>query len=351
MTHKCYFVPKQLIEKLPTKKKIEEQKGIDDSLRDRRKNFLKHPVERNSILAVMRKKTTHKEVRRLFDSKNSYNLTDEPIITDTQTHSSAPSANDALQLANLAYDFFHDKFHQESFDGKNSPIDIHINYGKKYNNAFYDGLQLVFGNGDGKYFRTFLTIDILMHELTHAVTDHNCGLVYENQPGALNEHLSDVFAMALKQRRLRERASQASWVVGEGIFTGSIKGNGIRTFKNEPAFNDPVLGLDDQPKHMDNYMDLPNSDEGDYGGVHINSGIPNRAFYEFCLMAEKEVSDEWVNRSWKAPLEIWFDTYRRINPNTDFRKFAYATVRATKSLHPQLQTQILKAWESVGIKV
>jgi Zn-dependent metalloprotease len=157
--------------------------------------------------------------------------------------------------------------------------------------------------------------------------------------------------MALKQRQTKERASTASWIVGEGIFTTRIKGRGIRSFKNEPAFDDPILGLDDQPKHMDDYQDLPNDEEGDYGGVHTNSGIPNRAFYEFCVLAEKEVSDEWVNRSWKAPLEIWFDTYHRIRSNADFRKFAYATVRATKSLHPQLQTQILKAWETVGIKV
>lgn len=355
MTHKCYFVPKQISNKLKEKDKSMQKDvntdQIDDSIRNIRKNFLKNPAQRNSILAAMRKKVTHEEVRRLFDSHNTYNLSEEPILVDKQTHSAQPSTNSALQLSNLAYDFFHDKFGQESFDGKNTPIDMHINYGQKYNNAFYDGLQLVFGNGDGKYFATFLTLDILMHELTHGVTDHQCGLIYENQPGALNEHISDTFAMCLIQRRARQRASQAAWIVGEGIFTSRINGKGIRTFKNEPAFDDPVLGLDDQPKHMDNYADLPNTEDGDYGGVHVNSGIPNRAFYEFCIMAEKEVTDEWSNRSWKAPLEIWYDTYHRIRSDATFKKFAYATVRATKSLHPQLQTQILKAWETVGIKV
>lgn len=272
-------------------------------------------------------------------------------MTDQQVHSSAPSTNEILQLSNLAYDFFHNKFDLESFDNKNSPIDIHINYGEKYNNAFYDGIQLVFGNGDGEYFKSFLLQDILTHELTHAVTDHQCGLVYEKQSGALNEHLSDVFAICLNQRLKKEKASTSSWVLGEGIFTDRINGKGIRTFKNEPAFDDPVLGKDDQPKHMNGYLDLPNTDEGDYGGVHANSGILNHAFHNFCIMTETEVSDEWTNRSWKAPLEIWFDTYPKIKPISSFRNFAYSTVKVTKDTHPELQTQILKAWESVGIKV
>ena len=100
---------------------------------------------------------------------------------------------------------------------------------------------------------------------------------------------------------------------------------------------------------MKDFKVLPNTDKGDWGGVHINSGIPNRAFYEFCMLVETELGDERVNYSWNAPAQIWFATYKRIKPNTQFKEFAQATISVCKRIHPQLAGQIKKAWQIVGV--
>ena len=100
----------------------------------------------------------------------------------------------------------------ESYDNENAPIDIHINFGQKYNNAFWDGKRMVFGTGDGKYFNTFLTQNVFTHEFTHAITEFKCGLKYENQSGALNEHLSDVFAVCGDHISIGQKPSEATWL-------------------------------------------------------------------------------------------------------------------------------------------
>lgn len=347
-----FFIPPIIAKKIPLEGNQEKkQKELDRQFREHRNYLNENPLKRDQFLAAARK-TVHKETRRLFDSKNTEDYPSDPVITDIQVHSSIPSQNDALQLANQAYDFFHDKFQWESFDGKSSPIDMYINFGDHYDNAFYDGLRFVFGNGDGEYFNTFLLQDVFTHELTHGVTDHKVkGLPYSNQQGALNEHLSDVFGVCLNQRLKREKATVASWIVGEGLFTSKVKGKGIRSFKDEPAYDDPVLGLDDAPKHMKDYQNLPNTDDGDYGGVHINGQILNHAFYNLCVAAETEVSDEWNNRSWKSPLQIWYDSYPFIKSNTNFSQFAKITLRVARDNHPELQTQVFNAWNEVGIPV
>jgi Zn-dependent metalloprotease len=347
--HICKIIPDDILEKLGDK--VDEETFLPDAdlskfLRENRQFLLANPE-----LKKPRRKVSHKEIRNLYDSKNQYEFTATPIATDEQIHSSKESKYPALQLANKTYDFFHNRFDLESFDNNNAPIDVHINFGQKYNNAFWDGKRMVFGNGDGTYFNTFLTQNVFTHELAHAVTEYQCGLKYENQSGALNEHLSDVFAVCIDQQILKQKPTVASWLIGEGVFnTTKLPGaKALRSFKNELAYNDKLIGKDPQPKHMSNFKNLPNTNDGDWGGVHINSGIPNRAFYEFCVLAETEVSDERTNYSWKAPVEIWFATYPRIKPINTFKEFALDTISVTKRIHPQLEKQIRKAWNIVGV--
>ena len=151
-----------------------------------------------------------------------------------------------------------------------------VHYEKNYDNAFWDGTQLVFGDGDGKVFDRFTKpIDVLGHELSHAVTQHTANLTYQGQSGALNESLSDVFGACIKQRHLGQAAEDADWLVGAGIFLPGINGKALRSMA-EPgtAYDDPLIGKDPQVGSMADYVDTTD----DNGGVHINSGIPNRAF-------------------------------------------------------------------------
>ena len=140
MTHNrrfCQFIPHNIIEKLP----------IDESEIELTKFFQEHRqfLMVNPELKKRRRVVTHKETRNLFDSANQYTFAEKPTLTEEQVHSSKPSTNLPLQLANKTYDFFHNKFNLESYDNENAPIDIHINFGQKYNNAFWDGKRMVFG--------------------------------------------------------------------------------------------------------------------------------------------------------------------------------------------------------------
>src|SRR5690606_25342549 len=112
--------------------------------------------------------------------------------------------------------------------------------------------------------RFTIAADIIGHELAHGVTQHTANLIYQGQSGALNESMSDVFGSLVKQRLLGHTAAEADWLIGEGLFTSNVNGTGIRSMK-EPgtAYDDPVLGKDPQPGHMNNYVQTPS----DNGGV------------------------------------------------------------------------------------
>ncbi len=121
---------------------------------------------------------------------------------------------------------------------------------------------------------------MIAHELTHGVTENTAGLEYHNQSGALNESMSDVFGSLVKQWALRQTAEQADWLIGAEIFTPGIEADALRSLKAPgTAYDNEEFGRDPQPDHMSSSCPLPDTEEGDWGGVHINSGIPNKAFY------------------------------------------------------------------------
>jgi len=216
-------------------------------------------------------------------------------------------------------------------------VSLTVHYGQDYDNAFWDGTQLVFGDGDGRVFGRFTQpVDVLGHELTHAVTEHTAGLVYRDQPGALNESVSDVFAACLKQRLLGQTPGEADWLIGEGIFLPGIQARALRDMAAPgTAYDDPALGRDPQVGHLDDYV----STSDDNGGVHLNSGIPNRAF-QLAAVAIGGSTWEGAGRVWYAAL-----TGGAVNPTSGFAAFAAATV-AVAGAHADA---VGAAWEEVGV--
>ncbi len=210
---------------------------------------------------------------------------------------------------------------------------------------------MVYGDGDEdlpedeRLFNRFtIAIDIIGHELTHGVTQYEAALVYRNQPGALNESFSDVFGSLVKQRALNQQANQADWLIGQGLFTANVKGVAIRSMKAPgTAYNDPVLGKDPQPGHMDDYVNTPN----DNGGVHINSGIPNRAFFV--------VATEIGGFAWEKAGKIWYVTLSdKLQAQSNFQNAADATYLVAADLFGDgslEQQAVKKGWAAVGITV
>jgi Zn-dependent metalloprotease len=289
--------------------------------------------------------------RIVYSANNTFNLPGQVIRQEGAPLTGDPAADEAYVGAGATYDLYWDIYKRNSLDGKGLRLDSTVHYGKNYENAFWNGQQMVYGDGDEdlppdqRIFNRFtIAIDVIGHELTHGVTQYTANLGYANQPGALNESFSDVFGSLVKQYRLGQPARDADWIIGKGLFTSNVMGVGIRSMKAPGmAYDDPVLGKDPQPATMQDYVNT----NMDSGGVHINSGIPNHAFY---LTAVEIGGDAWVKAG-----KIWFVTLRdKIKPNSNFQDAAnltYATAGELFGVNGLEQQAVRKGWAGVGINV
>jgi Zn-dependent metalloprotease len=222
-------------------------------------------------------------------------------------------------------------------------LDSSVHYSFDYDNAFWNGAQMVYGDGDGVIFQRFTkSLDVVGHELTHGVTQFEAALVYHDQPGALNESFSDVFGALTKQWKLKQTADKADWLIGAGLFAKGVNGVAIRSMKAPgTAYDDPRLGKDPQPAHMKDLF----KGSADNGGVHINSGIPNHAFYLVAITLG--------GNAWDRAGRIWYDTLTNmIGPNTTFKQAANATIRSASNLFgngSKEQKAVTSAWKAVGV--
>lgn len=256
------------------------------------------------------------------------------------------AVDEAFDGLGSTYDFFWDIYERNSIDDEGMPLDATVHYGQDYNNAFWNGQRMVFGDGDGDLMNRFtIALDIIGHELAHGVTEDEAGLVYMFQPGALNESMSDVFGSLIKQYVLKQTAAEADWLIGAGLFTGNVDGEALRSMKAPgTAYDDPVFGKDPQPQHMREF----NRTWQDNGGVHINSGIPNHAFYL--------VATELGGYSWERAGRIWYETLRDpgLRPQTQFQRFARLTVNVAEKLYGPDSDEhqaVRNAWDQVGVRV
>ena len=260
-----------------------------------------------------------------------------------------PAIDEAYDGAGHTWDLYYDVFGRNSVDNKGMHLLSTVHYGQGYDNAFWDGEQMVYGDGDEdlpepeRLFRRFtIAVDIIGHELTHGITQFEAKLAYYGQSGALNESFSDVFGSLVKQRILNHTASEADWLIGQDIFTSNVNGQAIRSMKSPgTAYDDPLLGKDPQPGHMKDYVNTVS----DNGGVHFNSGIPNRAFY-IC-------ANEIGGYAWKKAGRIWYKALRdRLKADTDFQEAADITFRIAGEEYgtgSKEQNAVKKGWAEVGI--
>ena len=287
--------------------------------------------------------------RTISDCASSMILSSATVVrTEDGPPSQDDSANRAFDGLGQTRDFYSEVFERDSLDGRGMRLNGFVHYGDGYNNAFWDGAEMVFGDGDGILFTDFTkSLDVIAHELTHGVTDFTAALKYHNQSGALNESISDVFGSLVKQWAAKQTADQADWLIGAEIFTPDIGGDALRSMKNPgSAYNSPATGKDPQPDHMSKYKQMPDTDEGDNGGVHINSGIPNKAFHLTAIGIG--------GNAWDAPGQIWYNALLASNPDTDFQEFANTTyLQASQRYGEQSAEQqaVLSAWKEVGIRI
>ncbi|WP_209370842.1 M4 family metallopeptidase [Brevibacterium renqingii] len=282
--------------------------------------------------------------RLIHDAQNTEVLPGELVRSEGQGPVDDAAANEAYDGLGASYALFSDAFSRDSLDGQGMPLMASVHYGKDYDNAFFDGRLMVFGDGDAEVFTGFTgSVSIIGHELSHGVISHTAALEYSGQPGALNEHCADVFGALTEQHAAGQNAEDADWLIGAGIFTPEVTGRALRSMI-EPgtAYDDDVLGRDPQPGHMDDFVVT----ESDNGGVHLNSGIPNRAF----ALAATAVGGP----AWESLGPVWYGvlTGEEITASTDFAAFAELTIAEAAEQFGEgsdVHDAVISGWEAVGI--
>ncbi|MFG3187726.1 M4 family metallopeptidase [Streptomyces omiyaensis] len=281
--------------------------------------------------------------RTVHDAQRRTGLPGVKVRDEGDAATADATVNRAYAGLGATFALFRDAFGRDSMDGAGLPLIATVHYDEKYGNAFWNGEQMVFGDGDDEIFLDFtLPVDVIGHELAHGFTQYTANLEYFSQSGALNESVSDVFGALVKQHALGQTADRADWLIGEGLFHPSVQGTALRSMKAPgTAYDDDVLGKDPQPAHMDDYVRTGR----DNGGVHINSGIPNHAFYL--------VATELGGHAWERAGLIWYDvmTSGVLAPETRFAEFAAATVAAARARYgdaAEIQA-VTKAWATVGV--
>ncbi|GAA1894646.1 M4 family metallopeptidase [Lapillicoccus jejuensis] len=286
--------------------------------------------------------------REIHDAQGTTTLPGELVRAEGAPATDDVSATEAYDGLGDTWTLYHSAFGRDSLDGKGLLLVATVHYDQRYDNAFWDGEQMVFGDGDGTYFTRFTAAkDVIGHELTHGVTQFTAGLTYVAQSGALNESVSDCFGSMVKQQALGQDVTQADWLIGQGLFTDRVQGVALRSMKAPgTAYDDPHLGKDPQPADMDGYDDLPHDQAHDNGGVHTNSGIPNRAFYLACTGIG--------GNSWEGAGPVWYDvlTGGRLAKDAQFADFARLTVEAAGARFgagSREESAVQEAWTTVKV--
>ncbi|HSG45552.1 MAG TPA: M4 family metallopeptidase [Anaerolineales bacterium] len=343
------IVPPHMLEEIATKGTKSQREIAMNTLKTSEQMRGQRRALSDFTGAVSRFAAVGGKERIVYNANNGTSLPGTPVRNEGDGPTSDAAVDEAYDGSGATYDLFKDIYDRNSIDANGMRLDSTVHYKKGYDNAFWNGEQMVYGDGDedqpveDRLFNRFtIAIDIIGHELTHGVTQFEAKLVYSFQSGALNESMSDVYGSLVKQRALNQTADQADWIIGAGLLTENVNGVGIRTMKDPgTAYDDPVLGKDPQPGHMDDYVNTVS----DNGGVHINSGIPNHAFY-FTAM-------ELGGYAWEKAGQIWYVTLRdKLSANSKFQDCANLTYVTAAELFGEgsiEQMAVKNGWAKVGI--
>ena len=313
-------IAQRAIKNLVETVKLRAKREFVASLKKSQVNLL-HP-------AAAKKKVVAKLNMQVYDMKHGTEPSGSQLVWDNGKiiKTLDKTAKNVVAAGSATWDLYYAIFGRNSVDNLGLLLKHYIHYSTKYNNAMWDGSEMVYGDGDGTIFGDFTSDpDIIGHELTHGVTQYASGLEYHVQSGALNESLSDVFGIMVKQRMLNQDAKTANWLIGENVLVGDKYALRSMSAPGTAYVNHPDLGTDPQPATMDKFVQLPDNSRGDWGGVHYNSGIPNYAFYVTAF--------DIGGNSWEKAGKIWYDamTDAALKPTAKFTDFKKLTIaHATK---------------------
>ncbi len=248
------------------------------------------------------------------------------------------TAKRAFVEASSVAKFYKTLFGRNSVDNAGMVLNSSVHYSIKYNNAFWNGSQMTYGDGDGNIFVDFTkSNDVIGHELTHGVTQYTLGLNYTNQAGGLNESMSDVFGSMFRQWEAKQDVTRADWLIGKEIMGPGATARGYSCLRD---MSNPAAShcLAPQPTKFSQYRDGMDP--------HESSGIPNFAFYKAAVAVG--------GKSWEKVGKIWYQTLAGFGPSPNMKMSAFA--RRTRSVagslfpsEPAVKASVDKAWKAVGL--
>jgi Zn-dependent metalloprotease len=343
MTCGCKFIPDEVLARLANDPKVpdfdraamERTIVVDQEMR-RVREATQSLIASSSMIAHSLVPLTKKPAIKVFDCKQGNILPGTPVPSPQ----SSPDQTVKRTFKNTGdfAKFLKQKFGRNSLDGQGMDLISSVHYGQKYNNAFWNGQQMTYGDGDGNIFVDFTRgNDVIGHELTHGLTQFTSQFVYSNESGGLNESMSDVFGSMFRQWQKNQTVTAADWLIGKDIIGPAAAAQGF-TCLRDMAKPGASHALAPQPSHFSQYV--PGM------GPHTCSGIPNNAFYRAAMKIG--------GRSWEKAGKIW---YRALSgygpsPNLTMKKFADRTRTAAGQLfpaQPAVKTAVDKAWAEVGL--
>jgi Zn-dependent metalloprotease len=228
--------------------------------------------------------------------------------TLTRSEATPPVADEVVNAAHdhakTVYDYMYGRFRRDSIDNAGMTIISTVHFAEGYNNAFWDGSQIVYGDGDGRFFAPLAqSLDVVAHELTHGITERTAGLYYSQQPGALNESFSDIFGILI---------DTANWEIGETVYTPETPGDALRSAADPTRYGDPSV--------WGEYLYAASSN--DNGAIHSNSGILNHIAYELATTIGRDKT-----------AQIFYRTLtQKLTANSDFLITRNLTIQACQEL-------------------
>lgn len=225
------------------------------------------------------------------------------------------AAVDAHVYAGVVYDHYKKVHGRNGLDGKGSPMLSSVHYGVQYQNSFWDGNSMSYGDGEGQGRAESCGLDVVGHEFTHGVTETTSALEYVGQSGALNESVSDIFAVFIEHGAKPDEVK--NWILFEDV------NNGFRDMKDPTKY--------DQPSNMSQFVNT----QQDNGGVHINSGIPNNLMALTTVGGTNPASKVVVpfGLGWEKSEKLWFRAaFTYFQARTSFAQAGQALMQAAKDL-------------------
>jgi Zn-dependent metalloprotease len=287
-----------------------------------------------------------------FDNRNTTGSTYRFTDTDNSWVGSTQRAGvDAHYGAGKTYDYYLNTHGRRGIDGNAGPayytsidgvtglVSSKVHYSTNYNNAFWNGSYMTYGDGDGSTFSPLVTLDICGHEMTHGVTERTAGLVYSGESGALNESMSDVLGSMVE--RYAQGETSNTWKIGEQAYTPATAGDALRYMNNTHAGGDP-----------DHYSERYTG-TSDNGGVHTNSGIGNFAFYLVAKGGTHHLGGSMTGIGTDAAAKIWYRALTSyMTSSTNFHGARVATLNAAAALYGSGSTNynaVAQAWTLCGV--